>query len=173
MEFVLKRASVDDFEDIYKIMEESFPSDERRNYEEQKKLFSDPVYNIYVIKKENVRAFISVFEFDQFTFAEHFAVALEYRNCGLGSKVLSLLKKEVKSPICLEVELPETEIAKRRIEFYKRNGFFYNDYEYIQPAYSDEKNPVPLRIMTTEGEISEEIFKNVEKELYKNVYKVT
>ena len=33
--------------------------------------------------------------------------------------------------ICLEVELPETELAIRRIRFYERNGLYLNSYDYI------------------------------------------
>lgn len=174
MKNVLIKLSKNDFDSVYNIMKKSFPEDELRSYEAQRELFLNPDYRIYAIKEaEEVKAFITVYEFEAFTFAEHFAVSPEYRNCGLGSQVLRLLREEVKSPICLEVELPEGEMAKRRIEFYKRNGFYYNDYDYIQPAYSKEKNPVPLRIMTTDGLISEEEFRNIRRILYNKVYDVT
>ena len=51
--------------------------------------------------------------------------------------------------ICLEVELPETEMAARRIGFYERNGFYYNDYFYMQPPIAEGRNAIPLRLMTT------------------------
>ena len=72
--------------------------------------------------------------------------------------------------ICLEVELPETEKAKRRIAFYERNGFFLNNYEYEQPAYSADKKAVPLLIMTYNKPVSYERFKEIRKELYLHVY---
>ncbi len=172
MEKELTRLTEEDFDEIYNIMEYSFPADERRGYEGQKALFCDKSYRVYALKNQigDLIAFITVYEFEKFTFAEHFAVAKEYRNCGIGSEVLSLLKNRVKSPICLEVELPETDMAKRRIEFYKRNGFYYNEYDYIQPAYSKDKSPVPLKIMTTEREITEAEFESMRDVLYSRVY---
>lgn len=174
MEKELVRLAEKDFDRIYNILEYSFPSDERRGYDEQKALFCNKNYCVYALKneKDHIIAFITVYEFEKFTFAEHFAVAKEYRNCGIGSEVLGLLKNTVKSPICLEVELPESEIAKRRIGFYKRNGFYFNEYDYIQPAYSKDKSPVPLKIMTTEREITEKEFEDMRNTLYSKVYYV-
>jgi len=171
MEKRLEKLCRRDFDKVYSVLQVSFPEDERRDYEGQMALFDNGYYTIYVLKDDGeVKAFITVYEFEDFTFAEHFAVAPGYRNCGLGSEVLDLLKKTVKAPICLEVELPETDMAKRRIGFYKRNGFFYNDYDYIQPAYGKDKNPVPLKIMTTERGISESEFEYMKDVIYKKVY---
>ncbi len=174
MELKLTRLESDDFDGVFNIMKDSFPDDEIRDYDAQKALFADPVFSILAIKdKDEVKGFITVYMLETFVFAEHFAVASEYRNCGLGSKILELLRSEFDLRICLEVELPETEMAKRRISFYERNGFSFNDYEYLQPAYSNDKNPVPLRIMTTEGTISRAEFEILRKKLYKTVYKTT
>lgn len=172
MEKMLEKLRAADFDKVYRIMEESFPPDELRGYHAQKTMLEAGAYNIYALKDDDkgIKAFITVYEFDDFTYAEHFAVVPEYRNCGLGSEVLDLLKKTVKAPICLEVELPETDMAKRRIGFYTRNGFFYNDYDYIQPAYGKDKNPVPLKIMTTERGISESEFEYMKDVIYKKVY---
>ena len=68
-------------------------------------------------------------------------------------------------------ELPENELARRRIGFYSRNGFKLNNYPYIQPPMSAGKNPVPLLIMTTGGVLAESEFINMRDILYKNVYK--
>ena len=37
--------------------------------------------------------------------------------------MLQELVKQYQKPICLEVELPEDELTRRRIGFYERNGF--------------------------------------------------
>ena len=64
------KATINDFEEIYAIMEESFPSDERRTKEEQYGVFSEPFYKMYVHKDKNsrIKAFIAVWEFDKFLF---------------------------------------------------------------------------------------------------------
>lgn len=162
-----------DFDKAYAIMEESFPSDERRAYEEQKALLDNEYYRVYGLKYHNgIVAFITLWQFDDFAYIEHFAVAPEYRNGGIGSVVIKEILSEINCTVCLEVELPNTEQAKRRIEFYKRNGFYINDYPYTQPPYSADKKPIDLIIMTSERQITEDEFNTIKRTLFKNVYNV-
>lgn len=171
----MRIANADEFDKIFSIMKESFPVDEYRTYEEQKALLDNPKYAIHVVpdaESENVKAFITVWQFANFAFVEHFAVNSVYRNQGLGSQMLHEIFEMVSCRLCLEVELPETDFAKRRIGFYKRNGFFENDYPYIQPAFSEDKNPVPLIMMTSRGRVSEECFEKMKEIIYTEVYKV-
>ena len=102
---------------------------------------------------------------------EHFAVDPKLRNSGTGSGMLQELVKLSKKPVCLEVELPDAELARRRIGFYERNGFVFNDYSYMQPPISKGKSPVPLRIMTYGKAVSQEEFEQIQKSLYQRVYK--
>ena len=162
-----------DFDKMYQIMSQSFPSDEFRPYDEQKALFNNSLYSVYTLIDGNeMKAFIAVWNFDSFLYVEHFAVNPMHRNGGLGSQILSGIKSVFQKNICLEVEPPENEVSCRRIEFYKRNGFYLNDYPYIQPAISKGKNPVPLMLMTTECGLSDKELDNIKYELYKRVYKV-
>jgi ribosomal protein S18 acetylase RimI-like enzyme len=162
-----------DFDKIYDIMEMSFPSDEYRNYNGQKALLEDPAYSIYGIYNEfqDIKAFIAVWEFDEFAFVEHLAVHPEHRNRGLGAYMLNEQVELLHKPVCLEVELPETEIARRRIGFYKRNNFFLNEYPYIQPALSEGKKAIPLLIMTSGSKVDKDIFERIKNTLYTRVYK--
>ncbi len=172
---MLQRLNNNDFDKVFEVMVESFPMEEYRTYEEQKNLLKNPKYRIYIIKDEkedNVKAFIGLWQFDQFAFIEHFAVNSKYRNQGLGSFILKELFQALSCRICLEVELPNTDFAKRRIEFYKRNGFFLNDYPYIQPSISEGRKPVPLAVMTTQSGISKALFEEIKKVLYQEVYHV-
>jgi len=164
----LKEINIADFDKMFKIMEKSFPTDERRPKDEQKRLFANPLYKVYCAGE--MKAFMAVWEFDSFVFLEHFAVSPVCRNEGLGSKMLEELKRIYNKKICLEVEPPETDTAKRRINFYKRNGFYLNEFPYIQPPISKGKQPVPLMIMTSET-INEQEFKEIKHTLYKEVYK--
>lgn len=164
-----------DFELVYAIMEEAFPYDERRTYEEQKKLLSDPRYRIYGILDDSdggLKAFISFYRLDGFVFAEHFATSSKYRNQGLGGRILQSLIGMLKEQICLEVELPENEFSKRRIAFYQRNGFFLNDYPYKQPPISVGKAEIPLLLMTTGGTLTEAEFVQMKNTLYREIYHV-
>lgn len=84
-----------------------------------------------------------------FAYIEHFAVDPAYRNGGLGSLMLTELVKTVGKMICLEVEPPEDAVTRSRIEFYEANGFYLNEYPYIQPPFAEGYDEIPLMIMTS------------------------
>lgn len=163
------------FAQVFSIMEESFPLDEYRPYEEQKSLLKESKYRIYILpdsENRKIKAFISIWQFADFAYIEHFAVAREYRSQGLGSRILDEIRQILPDQICLEVELPENDTAKRRIEFYKRNGFFLNEYPYLQPPISKGRKSLPLMIMTSEDLLTEDRFETIKTDIYRNVYKV-
>lgn len=171
---MLRKLERNDFDKIFEIMEKSFPKDEYRTYEGQKALLEEKPYTIYILTGEQdiIKGFIAVWEYDEFGFVEHLAVDPQYRNEGLGSIMLKETSKMLSKMLCLEVELPETEISQRRIGFYRRNGFFLNEYPYIQPALAEGQEPVPLLIMTTQKELDIDEFIDVKTLLYSKVYKV-
>lgn len=163
-----------EFHKIYKLMEISFPKDEYRNYDKQLSLMDNPAYRIYVMpdmETDDIKAFIAVWEFETIVYIEHFAVNPDHRNNGLGSKILCEIIEIVNKTICLEVELPENELAVRRIGFYERNDFCLNDYPYMQPAISDGGKPVPLMIMTHGKHVDHYNFHKIKTLLYTHVYK--
>ena len=164
---MLQRINETDFPEIYRIMQASFSDDEYRPYDEQLALFEEPEYRIYYMPA----GFLAVWEFESFIYIEHFAVDPALRNSGTGSAMLQELVKQYQKPICLDVELPEDELTRRRIGFYERNGFVFNEYPYIQPPISKGKSPVPLRIMTYRSEITREEFQKMKEILYRRVYK--
>lgn len=164
---MLQRINETDFPEIYRIMQASFSDDEYRPYDEQLALFEEPEYRIYYMPA----GFLAVWEFESFIYIEHFAVDPSLRNSGTGSAMLKELVKQYQKPICLEVELPEDELTRRRIGFYERNGFVFNEYPYIQPPISKGKSPVPLRIMTYGEAITRETFEAMKNVLYRSVYK--
>ena len=171
---MLHKMRKDEFEKVYDILRRSFPIDERRTIDEERQLLSNPIFDILVWKSggnDEVKGFISIYRINGYCYVEHFAISEEYRGEGIGKSVLDeLIKSEEK--ICLEVEPPNTEIAKRRIEFYRRNGFYLNEYPYIQPPNSKGTKAIPLLIMTTGGAIDEKEFLHIRKELYSKVYHI-
>ncbi|MBS5302087.1 MAG: GNAT family N-acetyltransferase [Clostridium sp.] len=166
---MLQRINETNFPEIYRIMQASFSDDEYRPYDEQLALFEEPEYRIYYMPA----GFLAVWEFESFIYIEHFAVDPALRNSGTGSAMLQELVKQYQKPICLEVELPEDELTRRRIGFYERNGFVFNEYPYIQPPISKGKSPVPLRIMTYGSAITQDTFEEMKRVLYQRVYKCT
>lgn len=172
---MLEIMQAQDFDKVFSIMESSFPVDEYRPYGEQRALLNDSRYQIYVLKDlgdREIQAFISVWKLDGFAFVEHFAVSRRYRNQGLGAMILKEIHELLDCCICLEVELPDTNLGKRRIAFYQRNGFFLNDYPYMQPAISKGRTPLPLFVMTSISKVSADTFEHMKTIIYRDVYKV-
>ncbi len=168
----MRLAKTEEFDQIFAILEENFPRDEHRGKTAQRAILSDPRYRIYVEGKVGeIQGFIGVWQLTGVTFIEHFAVAAPFRNKGLGAKMLHELCAFVAAPLCLEVELPDTALARRRISFYERNGFFYNDYPYAQPAFSPDRAAVPLRLMTSSPLTAAE-FKALKTVIYQEIYQV-
>lgn len=171
---MIRKMNENEFDTIFYVMETSFPKDEYRPYDEQRELLNDERYSVYVLEdseSNSIKGFIALWELEGFVFIEHFAVNPNYRNGGIGSLILEAVKEMFSCPICLEVELPETDMAKRRIGFYERNGFFYNDYPYTQPPIAKGRNPIFLRIMTSGSGISQECFEHIRDVIYTEVYK--
>lgn len=170
----LKKISPADFDQVYALMEVSFPLCERRYYEKQKALLDNPYYAIYALYDENkVRAFMALWDFEDFVFFEHFAVHPDCRNGGIGASMLRNLLQLLQRPVCLEVEPPETELAQRRIRFYERNGFCLNTYPYMQLPLNPESVPIPLMVMSTPAPLTQESFEQVRDVLHREVYGVT
>ncbi len=161
------------FDEVFAIMQASFPTDEYRPYDEQKALLQHPRYRLVTLTEEGrVIAFAATYSFPTFLFVEHLAVAPTHRNRGLGAQLLAQLKQETDRRLCLEVELPEDALSRRRIGFYERNGFTLNDYPYTQPPISKGRHPVPLRLMSTGGALTEATFETIRDTLYREVYHV-
>ncbi len=184
---MLEKIRQDEFDQVFSLMERSFPPDEYRSYQEQKALLLKQNYEIYAAyaNKEpsqktafarksagqrEIRAFLAIWRFSDLTFIEHFAVDPAFRSSGLGSLVLTEVKQLFAHRICLEVELPENALAKRRVAFYERNGFFVNKYPYVQPPISEGKKEIPLLLMTSQGGVERECFARIKEQLYREVY---
>lgn len=65
----------DDFEQIYRIIDESFPDEEKRTYSDQLALLEDKHCNVFVERnKENdIITFLLVWIFNDFCFGEYLA----------------------------------------------------------------------------------------------------
>ena len=154
-------------------MEEAFPGDELRSLEEQQNICTRNGYKIYVeSEKEQINAMLALWRFDGFDFIEHFAVRSNLRGKGTGRQMLLNLKQICPDKIIIEVEMPDTETARRRIGFYQRCGFILNSHEYIMPSLGTGKNPLPMLIMSTQGELSPYEFELFRKTVYEKVYDV-
>ena len=139
-------------ERIRVLYESSFPSDERRDFSEFLRLMEDETVPFHVVAltvSGSFAGFITYWEWHDFRYFEHFAIEVTMRNGGVGSKALQAVVGSSSLPVVLEVELPETEMARRRIFFYERCGFrIWDNVDYVQPPYGVGKKGMPLRLMT-------------------------
>lgn len=164
--------------DLYAYMEQlmtaSFPSDEYRALDEMKR-YTDTkpyFYNNIIFHDKTPIGLITYWDFGQFYYVEHFAIDPSQRNGGHGKNVLNHLCQLLNRPIVLEVEAPEEEMAKRRINFYKRHGFTLWENPYLQPPYKPGDNYLPMLLMA-HGELEcERDFNSIKDKLYKEVYNV-
>ena len=149
-----EKLTVRDFDSIFALMAASFPPDEYRTYEEQRKLFENPHYTVYGLREgETLVAMIAVWEFDDLVFFENFAVDARYRNGGIGGRMLADI------------------VGQRRIGFYERHGFVVNAYPYMMPALSPETRSLPLWVMTHGHSVDEATFSHIKDTLYREVYR--
>ena len=137
-------ADTDLYSYMEKLMTQSFPSEEYRELE----------------------------EFGHFYYIEHFAIDPAQRNGGYGKSVLNHLCQLLKHPIVLEVEIPEEEMAKRRINFYQRQGFSLWEKPYQQPPYKTGDNYLPMLIRAYGDIECGKDFDSVKEHIYREVYNV-
>ena len=166
MEFIQIKESEFDF--IFQQMELNFILEERRDFLPAKNLLKNKDYTLYHISEgsKNV-GFIAIWDLVDAIFIEHFVVYEKFRNLGYGSTALTLAKEKWGN-LVLECELPSTEIAKRRLGFYGRNGFVNNEKEYYQPSYRKGGDGVYLTLMSCPSKIDD--FENTKEKIYKKVY---
>lgn len=170
----MEKISKEEFEKVYEIMEYSFPKEEIREFDRQKSLLDKDGYNLLVRRDENgvIEGFISIWKFDGFWYGEHLAVSENSRNKSIGTKIIKECLKDCPGDFVLEVEPAVDEITKRRIGFYERLGFKFNEFEYMQPKMRETTQEIPLNIMSYPDFISKEEFDRYKKVIYSRVYNV-
>ncbi|VBB48155.1 putative GCN5-related N-acetyltransferase [uncultured Paludibacter sp.] len=176
MEFIQIKSSEDKFFDkILKLYQEAFPENQRHTNADFKKLIESGKNNFYcnaVLLNGFFVGFFNHWIFDKFIFAEHFAIEEAVRGNKIGEKVMKMIESTAELPLVFEVELPDTEINARRIEFYHRLGYEIVPIEYLQPPYNKNGYPQPLHLMTDNLEFVLDNYEFIKTTIYKNVYRV-
>lgn len=158
---------------VYKKMEKAFPYEERRSVIEQEKCLTDSRFDFFEIYDESEDiGFVAIWNLPSFVFIEHIAIDSALRGCGYGSKAIDLIKSHYNKSIVLEAEEPITEQQIKRIAFYKKLGFYVNDFYYEQPSYHNGDG-VPLKILSFPSLLTTEQFENFIKETHSSAYAQT
>lgn len=172
MELKKVRTSDKEYAFAEQLLQAAFPEDEYRDLAEQRRNTDcHPMFfNNVVLDDAALVGILAYWKLPGFYYIEHLAVAPEYRNGGYGRKVLDYVQAVWDAPVVLEVELPETDLSKRRIGFYERAGYRVFCKDYLQPAYRPGGNPLPLYLMVNDSNGLVPDVESVKKELYVNVY---
>ena len=138
---------------VEKLLHSAFPSDERRD-DEQQRAYTDrnAKFHCLLIRELNVPiGLLTYWEFEDFIYIEHFAIHEELRNNGYGKQAMQTFLKETSLPVVLEVEMPliKGDITHRRIAFYRRQGFSLRRMPYKQPPYREGDKWLPMKLMST------------------------
>ena len=115
-----------------KFLKEDFVSDEIKPIENILTLIKNGRYEVYgVFQDDEMIAYASFWKKENINLVllDYLGVSKKYRNQGIGSKILVLIKEMLGNMhYVVEAEIPtgssleEDKIRKRRIEFYERNG---------------------------------------------------
>lgn len=151
----------------------AFPPTERRNKEQQRVLTDEnpDFYCCILSVNDKAVGFITYWEFDTFVYIEHFAIEPSMRGKNIGSQVLNLVHAKQIKPVILEVERPDTDIARRRISFYERCGYKLWTQDYLQPPYQEGYPLLPLYLMCHGNLTEEQDFNSIKALLYQKVYR--
>lgn len=106
-----------------------------------------------------------VWDLDKFRYLEYFAMLPHCRCQGIGTEVLGELCRQSSQPIVAEVEPPETDIQRRRIAFYFRNGF-HVDSQY-PPILNGFHKDNPLWLVASQSLVDSA---DCQREIIRSVY---
>lgn len=164
-------SALDFIEHIYT---ESFPTDERRDFDEVVRLLreNDDFAIALVRDGEAPIGFISYWPWSDFVYIEHFAIDSQCRGAGHGAEALTALLKQLARPAVLEVEKPEDDLSRRRIAFYQRLGFVLSTRPYTQPPYSPDRHSLELYLMSYGDLDLDRTFDTVVTRIHNRVYGV-
>ena len=139
---------------VRSLYESSFPEEERRLWLDfQANVCGNMAFCLHVVECDDAFVgFLTSWDLGIVRYVEHFAIEPHLQGRGVGSDVIAQFVAMDSRPVVLETELPETsEMARRRIGFYKRCGFEECvDVDYVQPAYAPHLPSLPLRLMITD-----------------------
>lgn len=165
----LKKADESFLPEMCGQLELNFDLEERRDGADQIKIFGDERFVSWIIEENGERiGFLNVWEFENFTYFEHFVVYERYRGGGSGGRALDLLLQKYKN-VVLEAEPPEEGIRERRINFYVRHGLKVNPQFYWQPPFREGGKGCELKVLSYPELLND--FDGIVAKIYKDVYK--
>lgn len=145
----LRSAADAEWAEAYRLYEASFPPCERRSEQDHAAALRDErLHAECVFDGECFVGLVFWWSADEgCAYLEHLATEPALRGRSYGARILRDLCTRV-GRVVLEIDPPVDDISRRRRGFYERNGFVYNEYDYIHPSYSHPPRPHRLMVMS-------------------------
>lgn len=165
------RTSAPEYAFLESLFVEAFPRDERRDLEAQRRnVDCEPAFHCCVVEHDGEAVgLFNYWDFGRWTYCEHFAISGAVRSHGYGAQAIGEALRHTGKPMVLEVEMPGYgEMARRRIGFYRRQGFILlEDVEYMQPPYRPGDGELPMMLMTTDPGVDiDEVIATLRRRVY-------
>lgn len=158
------------------LLQESFPKEEYRDLNILKQYIKNKTifYPKTIIQDNKPIGIFHYWQLEEYIYIEHFAISSKHRNNGIGEKCLSHLQQTIfrNKIIVLEVETPTSDIAIRRINFYKRQGFHLMNFKYYQPPYRKAYDRIEMKLMLNKETDNIHILNKIKDLMYLNIYNV-
>lgn len=160
MKFIRMQTAQDSYwEETWEIYKQSFPVFERRLLNNQIEAMEEESYHCVVAVQNNqVVGMIFYWEWEESIYIEHFAIHPDLRGQSYGSAILKEFVESTSKVVILEIDPPIDEISKKRLSFYKRLGFYMNDYQYTHPPYRKDRIPHELKILSYNQYLDEKAY---------------
>ncbi len=154
------------FHEAWELYTHSFPTDEQRPLNLHLKAIEDNRFcpYVYTSEQEALLAICFYWNFSDFLYLEHFSIKPEFRNKGIGSKIISSLITD-KQPIVIEIETPTDKQQKQRLKFYERNQFQQTDYTFKQLKYKADNRDVFLQLLCSTN-MNNDFFEKFQTTIY-------
>ena len=161
------------FADIYA---SSFPIFEQRTKAQQLHAFADRRYRLDAYtdnRGTELIGFLSYWTFESFVYIEHFAINANHRGHGEGSKMLKAFLECSDANnliVILEIDPPIDAVSISRQHFYERSGLVLNGFVHMHPPYRNEYKAHELRIMSSGGVLSADMYNDFCRSLHEIVF---
>ncbi|MDY5969736.1 MAG: GNAT family N-acetyltransferase [Bacteroidales bacterium] len=152
------------------LFEDAFPLKERPKFDVVEDREENNFHFLVVTNDDDPIGIFTYWNFPEFNYIEHFAIAPEFRGQGMGKATMLNFMLDHPEQVVLEIELPDTEQAEHRLEFYTDLGFTRQSQEYVQPSYHGDKTPEVPMIIMTKYELDDGEFEEITQVLYEKVY---
>lgn len=153
------------------LFEEAFPEEERPPLSSLRHRDAGKFHFLVAENGDDPVGILTYWTFPGLVYIEHFAIAEELRNQGLGKATFLGFLTQQTEQVVLEVERPVNEEAEHRIEFYASMGLFQNPQPYTQPPYRRGGKEVAMIIMS-KYELDDDEFEEIRALLHHEVYKI-